>query len=417
MDKKLLWRTCLLVVFLLVALSTPVALAASSRQMPVLDSTIAVTPSVTATPLRGFVQTPTMTPTLVGGASPIPPPPAATPLPTVTLSPPPVGGGRVAVEVLYVREEPSFGSPILSSLFYDDVVYPVQRNAEGDWVAVELAGGVGGWLWASLVFWDPALEISALPVLVGGTSSPSAETASPEAISPTLSSTATNIPTTTPSETSVPSPTTTVSPQPVATALPVLTEQPAPLVPNPFKGLPGSLKLGLLIGGGVILMSFVAYIWRRSAGRREIRRYDGGFLLDTCPACHEGRLQLDEVIHRSIGIPSVRRSVRCSACRSVLREIRPGRWRYTVDPFANPDMASRYKNRRLSMSDLEALKRESVAAQALRSAEEETPFAEQIDTSFLDVIDEEVEKEPIDEPDEVDISGEKPLPSEPPGET
>lgn len=94
------------------------------------------------------------------------------------------------------------------------------------------------------------------------------------------------------------------------------------------------------------------YSWRRLAGRHELRRYADGFLFDRCPVCREGQVHLEQVVRRSMGVPSVRRSVRCDSCHSVLREIKPGLWRYTVDGFVNPEMASRYNTRRLSEADL-----------------------------------------------------------------
>lgn len=112
-------------------------------------------------------------------------------------------------------------------------------------------------------------------------------------------------------------------------------------------------------------------------GMREVRRYAKGFLFDTCPACHEGHLHLDEIVQRSMGIPSVRRSVRCDTCRSVLREVRPGRWRYTVDPYVNPDMASRYDTRWLSRADLESLAQGAGAAGRSRLVGDEASLAAQ----------------------------------------
>ncbi|MBN1428624.1 MAG: hypothetical protein JXB07_09565 [Anaerolineae bacterium] len=386
MDKKLLWRACLLGL-LLVTLSTSVALAASSQKIDegILDTTPALTPSETPTPIRWFVQTFTMTPTLEGEETLVPVPPAATLLPTMTLFPPPSGGGRVSVDVLYVREDPSFGSPILSSLFYNDIVLPIGRNSEGDWIAVQWKEGLG-WLWESLVSWDPALEITTLKILPVGADLPSAETGVPTTVLPTSLPTVTSTPTTAPSPTNSPSPTSTVPTQPLATALSTPTVQPNLSIPNPFTHMPDSLKAGLLIGGGTIVLGMVVYVWRRSSGMREIRRYAGGFPLDICPACHEGHLTLDEVVHYSMGVPIVRRSVRCDACRSMLRELRPGRWRYTVDPYANPALASRYKNRRLSRSDIEAMERpvRRVVPDDGHFEESNIVFAEQADDSLLD---------------------------------
>lgn len=145
---------------------------------------------------------------------------------------------------------------------------------------------------------------------------------------------------------------------------------------------------------------------------REVHRYAKGFLLDTCPVCHEGHLNLEQVVKSSMGIPSVRRSVRCNTCRSVLREVRPGRWRYTIDPYVNPDMASRYDTRWLSRADLESLARGSgatgrsrlVGVEASLAAQEVLPelgeslFAEEEGTAGDSI--EEVPEEPLPPPGE-----------------
>jgi hypothetical protein len=352
MKNRLFWGACFLGL-LLVIFSTSITFAASLEQTnePSPEATELLGQEGSATPLRNFITTLTPTQTLEGGVTATLGAPAATPLPTTTLSPPPMGGGRVAVQVLYIRQEPSFGSSIIGSLFYNDVVLPIGRNAQGDWAAVQWKENVG-WLLASLVNWDPALDFQSLTVLSEQTGQPILGSGSPTVLpsTPTLTPIPTHTATLPP--TASPSPTLTASPQPSATAVPVPAAPPTPLLPE---SIWQPLRSGLLIGGGAILLGVIIYLWRRSAGMKEVRRYAHGFLFDTCPVCHEGRLQLDENVLYSMGIPTVRRSVRCSSCRSVLREIRPGRWRYTVDPFVNQAMALRYKTRWLSRADLDGL--------------------------------------------------------------
>jgi hypothetical protein len=65
-------------------------------------------------------------------------------------------------------------------------------------------------------------------------------------------------------------------------------------------------------------------------------RYREGFILSYCPVCELGRVYVDDRRYRVLGIPRVRRVVRCDYCRSVLRQVRPGRWRYAIDRIANP---------------------------------------------------------------------------------
>jgi len=62
-----------------------------------------------------------------------------------------------------------------------------------------------------------------------------------------------------------------------------------------------------------------------------VDRYREGFPLTLCPICQEGRLYLDERRDRVLGIPRIRRAVRCDHCRSVLRQVGPQRGRYAVD--------------------------------------------------------------------------------------
>lgn len=323
--------------------------------------------------------------------------PTGSPTPTPSLFPPPGGGGRVGVDVLYVREGPSFASPILGSLLYNEVILPLGRNAIGDWVAVQWEDQIG-WVWASLVVWDPALRIETLVVLSDtGTVSPGG-TGAPTVPTPTVSPTPVPTPTSSPSIT--PLPTATPTFEPTAVPLPQPTTPPVSPAPNLLEGIDGPLKTGLLSAGGLALLGLAVYIWRRSAGTREVRRYAKGFLFDTCPVCHEGHLHLEQLVQRSMGIPSVRRSVRCDTCRSVLREVRPGRWRYTIDPYVNPDMASRYGARWLSRADLESLARGAGAAGRSRLVGNEASLAAQEELPELDeslFAEEEAAGDPVEE--------------------
>jgi len=71
-----------------------------------------------------------------------------------------------------------------------------------------------------------------------------------------------------------------------------------------------------------------------------------------CPVCEVGILELEERRYRTAGLPRVRRVARCDHCRSVLRQLRPGVWRYTVDAAANADLAERYDGRTISDREL-----------------------------------------------------------------
>jgi hypothetical protein len=43
----------------------------------------------------------------------------------------------------------------------------------------------------------------------------------------------------------------------------------------------------------------------------------------------------------------------------VLRQISPGLWRYTIDPFVNPELARRYNSRQFTDADLLAFSEEA----------------------------------------------------------
>lgn len=312
-------------------------------------------------------------------------------------------------DVLYVREGPSFASAILGSLLYNDSVEPLGRNAAGDWIAIDWQGRIG-WVWASLVFWDPALRIETLAVLTPGATLPPRGTGQPTATRQPASPMPSRTPTSTLAPTATLSSATATSQSAVA-PLPVPTTAPAPSSPSPLEGLQGPITSGLLIAGGVILLGVVAYMLRRSAGMRQVRRYAKGFPIDTCPACREGRLHLEEFVQRSMGIPSVRRSVRCDMCRSVLREVRPGKWRYTVDPYVNPEMASRYDTRWLAHADLEALGRETGRERRSRLAEVEVSPISREDLPELDdsLFAEETYEEPLPSLDASDAQPDEPV--------
>jgi hypothetical protein len=55
---------------------------------------------------------------------------------------------------------------------------------------------------------------------------------------------------------------------------------------------------------------------------------------------------------RLLGIPRPRRTVRCTECRSVLREVGNRRWRYAVDPMENPALYKHYNGREIDDATL-----------------------------------------------------------------
>jgi hypothetical protein len=99
--------------------------------------------------------------------------------------------------------------------------------------------------------------------------------------------------------------------------------------------------------GGVGLLAILIYVGLYLRGLSAANRYKDGFIIEECPACRQGKLSVEVRQDRLLGIPQPHFTVRCSNCRSVLREVGHGQWRYAVDPLDNPPLYERYNNRTL----------------------------------------------------------------------
>lgn len=110
----------------------------------------------------------------------------------------------------------------------------------------------------------------------------------------------------------------------------------------------------LAVGGvlGVLVAFYVAVYVAQAAN---LARYREGFVVSVCPICARGTLYVEERRYRVLGIPRVRRVVRCTGCRSVLRQVGPGRWRYAVDAVENPAAYEALNNRVMTEPDLLAI--------------------------------------------------------------
>lgn len=132
----------------------------------------------------------------------------------------------------------------------------------------------------------------------------------------------------------------------------------APLAPvvvaTPDDGDSGLPVPYLLLGGAVALLVLV-YAGAYVAQAANLARYQEGFLLTVCPICARGVLYVEDRRYRMLGIPRVRRVVRCDECRSVLRQVGQGRWRYAVDELENPEAYQALNNRVVSERDLWAI--------------------------------------------------------------
>lgn len=110
---------------------------------------------------------------------------------------------------------------------------------------------------------------------------------------------------------------------------------------------------------GVILLLIGLYAVAYINGQAAVNRYADGFVLDTCPVCKRGELVLESRQKRVLGIPTPARTVRCTECRSVLREVGTRRWRYAVDRIEDPDLFERFNGRAITEAVLVRLGRAS----------------------------------------------------------
>jgi uncharacterized protein YraI len=142
----------------------------------------------------------------------------------------------------------------------------------------------------------------------------------------------------------------------VATVAPPTVQTPTsePAAPDS-----GRFPIEALVGGATLLF-ILAYIGLYVRGLLGAERYAKGFALDRCPVCYRGELTIEARDERILGIPRVRRTVHCSNCRSVLREIGDRRWRYAVDPIENPALYERYNGREIDDDTLRMLANQPV---------------------------------------------------------
>jgi hypothetical protein len=143
---------------------------------------------------------------------------------------------------------------------------------------------------------------------------------------------------------------------PVAGVIIDPTLAPTPLTeittPDGGGGLPIPLEALL---GGVGLLGVLSYIGLYLRGVNSVERYAKGFVIDQCPVCRRGELMVDATTKRTLGIPGARHTVRCTNCRSVLREVGYRRWRYAVDRLENIPLFDRLNNRELDEETLKML--------------------------------------------------------------
>ncbi len=128
----------------------------------------------------------------------------------------------------------------------------------------------------------------------------------------------------------------------------------------------GGLSPEVLIAG-IVLLAILVYAFLYWRGTSSSERYTSGFVIETCPVCQRGHLIVESRQERVFGIPRARHSVRCSECRSVLREVSDHQWRYAVDPIANPDLYQRLNGKIIDEQTLIDLSREQTGSSGQRS--------------------------------------------------
>ncbi|MBZ0295924.1 MAG: hypothetical protein K8L99_25415 [Anaerolineae bacterium] len=169
----------------------------------------------------------------------------------------------------------------------------------------------------------------------------------------------TPLPSDTPTEapTGTPMPTITATPSPEAAVI----VEPSPVLPTPTlepETVPpdggGRFPFEAAIGG-LLLAAILGYVALYLRGVAIADRYAKEFMLETCPVCGRGELLVEVRQERWFGIPRARRIVRCTECRSVLRETGDHRWRYAIDPLENPALYRRYNGQEIDDETLMTL--------------------------------------------------------------
>jgi uncharacterized protein YraI len=141
---------------------------------------------------------------------------------------------------------------------------------------------------------------------------------------------------------------------PTQTPVPTLEPTPRPIEPPPDTGGPGPV-IPLLALAGITVAGGLVYLGAFARAMPELRRYEQGFVRTDCPVCERGSLIVEEKRGSTFGIPSVRRTVRCNTCRSVLREKGPQHWTYAVDRLENPAIYEQFNGREITDDELKAL--------------------------------------------------------------
>lgn len=190
----------------------------------------------------------------------------------------------------------------------------------------------------------PSITFTPSATLTGTQTATATSTASATATSTASeTATATNTPTDTPTPSLTHTPTATDTPTITLTPSQTYTPSMTPTRPPPIieRSRPNEtnrtspLSPLLLVGGILLTLVVGGYMVIYARNAAALDRYASGFVVRRCPVCQLGVLNVEERVDRILGIPRVKRTVRCDTCRSVLREVGKRRWRYAIDRVAS----------------------------------------------------------------------------------
>lgn len=241
-----------------------------------------------------------------------------------------------------MRGGPGTGFDVVGQVSAGERTDVIAVNEDGTWLQIRYAGGEG-WVLAQLGAVQG--DVSGLPVAQVPTDVPTLTETSTVTASATTEITPEVTPAVIVPGTDVPTPTV----QPTPTVAPATSPQAAE-PDSEGGGLP--LELILI---GVIVLLVLGYVVLYLRGAAAAERYASGFVIEQCPVCGVGHLTAEARHDRLFGIPRARWSVRCDNCRSVLREVGSRRWRYAVDPLANPALYERYNGQVVDERTLKAM--------------------------------------------------------------
>jgi uncharacterized protein YraI len=314
----------------------------SSTDTPSTTPTTTLTASMPPTETPGFTPTETETLVIAVAASLSP---TATPLPpTKTLTPLP--------------PTPTYtDTPLLST----PTPLPASATPSPTMMMTAIAAVATHTALSTLTPIPSTATLTHTPMLptVSLTATPTVPTSTAVAIPVTTTALESSLPTA-----SKPPDTSTI--QPVETQTSIVPDNITPTLASPVTETPqqtGGLPPETLIGGValLLLLTYAGFYWRGLTG---MERYASGFVVEKCPVCQQGDLVVEAHHERLFGIPRTRHTVRCTNCRSVLREVENRHWRYAIDPVDNQELYRRYNGQIVDEETLINLARNPLSGSA-----------------------------------------------------